>query len=127
MDIIADLVAYATAGVATLFERAFAEAGVKPQKVDLDLPGYLASLDIPIRRITKKMSDASDRKTVEAMYNELLETGKVIKTLPADDKKIRALHAKQVLRKPIEELDAQPLEPMAPNIRRENKLTYLLL
>lgn len=112
LDIIADLVAYATAGVATLFERAFAEAGVKPQKVDLDLPGYLAALDIPIRRITKKMSDASDRKTVEAMYNELLETGKVIKTLPADDKKIRALHAKQVLRKPIEELDAQPLEPI---------------
>jgi hypothetical protein len=31
LDIIADLVAYATAGVATLFERAFAEAGVKPQ------------------------------------------------------------------------------------------------
>lgn len=112
LDIIADLVAYATSGVAVLFERAFAEAGVKPQKVDLDLPGYLAALDIPIRRLTKKISDARDRKTVEAMYDELIETGKVIKTLPADDKKIRALHAKQVLRRPIEDLDAQPLEPL---------------
>ena len=112
LDIIADLVAYATSGVAVLFERAFAEAGVTPQKVDLDLPGYLAALDIPIRRLTKKISDARDRKTVEAMYDELIETGKVIKTLPDDDKQIRALHAKQVLRRPIEDLDAQPLEPL---------------
>ena len=109
LDIIADLVAYATSGVAVLFERAFAEAGVKPQKFDLDLPGYFAALDIPIRKITKRMSDAKDRKTVEAMYEEFVETGKVIKTLPDDDKKIRALHCKQILRKPIEWLDAMPL------------------
>ncbi|MEO1659391.1 MAG: DUF4332 domain-containing protein [Pseudomonadota bacterium] len=112
LDIIADLVAYATSGVAVLFERAFAEAGVKPQKFDLDLPGYFAALDIPIRKITKRMSDAKDRKTVEAMYEEFVETGKVIKTLPADDRKIRALHCKQILRKPIEWLDAMPLRPL---------------
>ncbi|MEO1303404.1 MAG: DUF4332 domain-containing protein [Pseudomonadota bacterium] len=112
LDIIADLVAYATAGVAVLFERAFAEAGVKPQKVDLDLPGYFAALDIPIRKITKRMSDANDRKQVEAMYEEFVETGKVIKTLPDDDKKIRALHCKHILRQPIEWLDAMPLRPI---------------
>ncbi len=112
IDIISDLVAYATAGVAVLFERAFAEAAVKPQKVDLDLPGYLAALDIPIRKITKRMAEGRDRKTVEAMYEELLETGKVIKTLPADDKAIRKLHAKQVLRKPLAEIDQQALKPL---------------
>lgn len=112
LDILADLVSYATAGVAVLFERAFAESGVKPQKVDLDLPGYFAALDIPIRKITKRMSDAQDRKTVEAMYEEFVETGKVIKTLPADDKKIRALHCKHILRKPLEWLDAMPLRPI---------------
>ncbi|MEM9939689.1 MAG: DUF4332 domain-containing protein [Pseudomonadota bacterium] len=110
LNVLADLVAYATAGIATLFERAFEEAGVKPQKVDLDLPGYLAALDIPIRKLTKRMADAGDRKQVEAMYEELQSTGKVIKTLPDDDKKIRKLHATQVLRKPIAELDAQPLK-----------------
>jgi len=46
------------------------------------------------------------------MYAELQETGKVIKTLPDDDKAIRKLHAKQVLRIPLEELDAQPLKPI---------------
>jgi len=112
LDILADLVAYATAGVAVLFERAFAEAGVKPQKVDLDLPGYFAALDIPIRRITKRMADARDRKTVEAMYEEFVETGKVVKTLPADDKKIRALHCKEILRQPVEWLDMMPIQPI---------------
>nr|WP_070961106.1 DUF4332 domain-containing protein [Hyphomonas sp. Mor2] len=112
LDILADLVAYATAGVAVLFERAFAEAGVKPQKVDLDLPGYFAALDIPIRRITKRMADARDRKTVEAMYEEFVETGKVVKNLPADDKKIRALHCKQILRQPVEWLDMMPIRPI---------------
>lgn len=112
LDILADLVAYATAGVAVLFERAFAEAGVKPKKVDLDLPGYFAALDIPIRRITKRMADVKDRKTVEAMYKEFVETGKVVKTLPEDDKVIRELHCKQVLRKPVEWLDAMPIKPV---------------
>ena len=112
LDIIADLVAYATAGVAVLFERAFAESGVKPQKVDLDLPGYFAALDIPIRRITKRMADAKDRKIVEAMYEEFVETGKVVKHLPADDKKIRALHCRHILRKPVEWLDMMPIRPI---------------
>lgn len=112
LDILADLIAYATAGVATLFERAFAEAAVKPPKVDLDLPGYFAALDIPIRRITKRMADAKDRKTVQAMYEEFAETGKVVKTLPDDDKKIRALHCKQILRQPLEWLDAMPIRAL---------------
>jgi hypothetical protein len=112
LDILADLIAYATSGVAVLFQRAFSEAAVKPPKVDLDLPGYFAALDIPIRRITKRMTDAKDRKTVQAMYDEFVETGKVIKTLPADDKKIRALHCKQILRQPIEWLDAMPIRPI---------------
>lgn len=130
LDILADLIAYATAGVAVLFERAFAEAAVKPAKVDLDLPGYFAALDIPIRRITKRMADAKDRKTVQAMYEEFVETGKVIKTLPADDKKIRALHCKQILRQPIEWLDAMPIRPIgtkhAPLAEHPQPVTYEL-
>lgn len=112
LNIISDLIAYATSGVALLFDRAIEEAGVKAPKVDLDLPGYLAALDIPIRKITKKLQDHNDRKTVEAMYAEMQETGKVIKTLPDDDKAIRAAHAKQVLRRPIEELNAQPIRAL---------------
>ncbi len=111
LDAIADLCAYATKGMAVLYERAFAEAGVKPKKVNLTLHGYLSTLDIPVHWVAKKMDDAGDRKTVTAMYKELQETGKVIRKLPDDDKAIRRLHARQVLRVPIKQLDAQPAKP----------------
>jgi hypothetical protein len=130
LNILADLIGYATAGVALLFERAFEEAAVSPPAVDLDLPGYIAALDIPIRRLLKRMDDAKDRKTVEAMYAEFKETGKVIKTLPDDDKAIRKEHARQVLRVPLAELDAQPIKPLGtkhvPMESRPRPVNYVL-
>ncbi len=130
LDILADLIAFATSGVAVLFERAFAEAGVKPQKVDLDLPGYLAALDIPVRKFTRKLQDASDRRAVEKNYQELLTTGKVIQTLAKDNKAIRSLHARQVLRKPLAQLDVEPLEPLGsrhiPSDRHDLPVRYEL-
>ncbi len=107
LEIISDLIAYATSGLAAIFDRAFAEAAVKPPKSNLTLNGFLATLDIPVRWITKKLDDAGDRRIVEAMYKELRKTGKVIKALPDDDKAIRKMHAQQVLRMPLKELDAQ--------------------
>ena len=112
IDILVDLVGYATSGIAVLFDRAFEEAAVVPPKRHLTLRGYLATLDIPVRWITKKLDDADDKRTVTAMYKEFEKTGKVIKRLPDDDKKIRQMHCKQVLRKPLKELDAQPLKPL---------------
>lgn len=112
IDIVAELVAYATAGLGVLFSRAFAEAGVAAPKTHITVPGYLATLDIPLRWITRKLDDAGDKRIVTKMYREYKETGKVIKTLPEDDKAIRKLHARQVLRRPLEELDAQALKPM---------------
>lgn len=111
LDAVADLCAYATRGVAVLFERAFAEAGVKPKKVNLSLHGYLATLDIPLRWVTKKLDDAADRRTVSAMYKELQKTGKVIRKLPEDDKAIRELHARDVRRISMKDLDALPAAP----------------
>ncbi|GGB73068.1 DUF4332 domain-containing protein [Henriciella pelagia] len=111
LDAIADLCAYATKGIATLYVRAIKEAKVKPRKVNLKLRGYLATLDIPIRWVTKKMDNAADRAIVTKMYKELQETGKVIKSLPDDDKAIRKVHARDVLRMPIEKLDALAPRP----------------
>ncbi len=112
IDVLVDLIGYATAGLGVLFDRAFEEAGVVPPKKHLTVRGYLATLDIPVRWITKKLDDAEDQRTVAAMYKELEKTGKVIKRLSDDDKKTRALHCRQVLRKPLKELDAQPLKPL---------------
>lgn len=110
--VIADLVGYATAGFAAILTRAVEEAAAAPPKVNLTLQGYIETLDIPLRWVVAKLEDAGDRRTVERMYAEFQKTGKVIKTLPADDKAIRALHAKQVRRIPLKELDAEVIAPI---------------
>jgi predicted flap endonuclease-1-like 5' DNA nuclease len=109
---IADLIAYATAGFAAILTRATEEAAVSPPKVNLTLQGYIETLDIPLRWITAKLENAADKRTVERMYAEFQKTGKVIKTLPADDKAIRALHAKEVRRIPLKQLDAEEPAPI---------------
>jgi predicted flap endonuclease-1-like 5' DNA nuclease len=117
---IADLVAYATAGFAAILTRAFEEAAVAPPKVHLTLQGYIETLDIPLRWVTAKLEDAADKRTVERMYAEFQKTGKVIKTLPEDDKAIRALHAKEVRRIPVKQLNAEPIAPIG--TQNENRL-----
>ena len=108
-EAIAELVAYATAGFAALTARAIEEAAVAPPNVNLSLQGYIETLDIPVRWITAKLADANDRAQVERMYKEFRKTGKVVKTLPDDDKAIRKMHAAQVLRVPLKELDKQEI------------------
>jgi hypothetical protein len=117
---IADLVGYATAGFAAILTRAVEEAAVAPPKVNLTLQGYIETLDIPLRWVTAKLEDAADKRTVERMYAEFQKTGKVIKTLPADDKAIRALHAKQVRRIALKELNAEEIAPIG--TLNENRL-----
>ncbi|HRK68084.1 MAG TPA: DUF4332 domain-containing protein, partial [Hyphomonas sp.] len=109
---ITDLIAYATAGFAAILTRAAEEAAVSPPKVNLTLQGYIETLDIPLRWITAKLENAADKRTVERMYAEFQKTGKVIKTLPDDDKAIRAMHAKEVRRIPLKQLDAEEPAPI---------------
>lgn len=111
-DAIAELVAYATAGFAAIVTQAVEEAAVAPPKVSLTLQGYIETLDIPLRWITSKMADAGDRAQVERMYKEFQKTGKVVKTLPDDDKFIRKQHASQVLRVPLKQLNKQEIGPI---------------
>lgn len=117
---ITDLVGYATAGFAAILTRAVEEAAVAPPKVNLTLQGYIETLDIPLRWVTAKLEDAADKRTVERMYAEFQKTGKVIRTLPADDKVIRALHAKQVRRIPLKDLNAEEIAPIG--TLNENRL-----
>ena len=112
LEAVCELVAYATAGFATLVSRGIAEAAVSPPKTNLTLQGYIETLDIPLRWVTSKLNDMADKRQVEAMYKEYKKTGKVVRTLPDDDKAIRKLHAKTVLRKPIKQLDKQEIGPI---------------
>ena len=94
---IAELLMYAAEGYGLLLDRAIAEAGVAAPEVSLTVETFLATLKIPSKWIEKKLTNAEDRKLVQAMYDELKATGRVDATLPEDDRTIRDLHATEVL------------------------------
>lgn len=109
---IARCIGHAVVGWARILERAIQEAKVAPPMTLVTLPGLLATLAIPICWVTKKMANANERALVEAMYEEYMATGKVIKNLPEDERQVRALHAEEVLKRPLSELDAERPGPI---------------
>ncbi len=104
---IASLLGSAVVGYARILDRAIVETGVLPPQTNISLLGVMAQLTVPIFFITKKMKNAREKAIVLAMYQEFQQTGKVLKTLPEDDKTIRALHAEEVSKTPLEQLDAE--------------------
>ena len=88
---IAELLAYAQVLHGFILERAITEADVAPPKVNLALENLIALLQIPIAWVTRKMSDAREKKIVEKMYREFKKTGQVDKTLTEDVRVIRDL------------------------------------
>ena len=95
--IISELITYASRGFAHIMDRAFKEAQVNPPEVNLTATTVLSTLQMPIRWVTNKIADQSERKLIEAMYNELQETGKVEENLPEDDRIVRDLYVQEVL------------------------------
>lgn len=95
--VLAELLHYAAKGFAVMLDEAIKASGKAPPDVNLTAETFLATLKIPIKWVTRKMSDASDQRLVQAMYDELQTTGKVIDNLPEDDALIRQIHKKEVL------------------------------
>ncbi|MBL8559961.1 MAG: DUF4332 domain-containing protein [Hyphomonadaceae bacterium] len=108
IDVMSDALGRAISTFAIVMDKAIAEAAVAPPKTNVTLQGYLATLDIPIRWLTKKMADAGERAIVEEMYAEYQASGKVIATLSHDDRIVRAAHARDVLNVPLVTLDKEP-------------------
>ena len=111
-DRLARLIGHAVVGYARIMERALAEADASPPAKNLTLLGVMAQLTIPIFWVTKKLKDARERAIVEATYKEYQATGKVIDSLTQDDFTIRQIHADEVLKKPLAELDAETPTPI---------------
>ena len=100
-------IARAVVSVSRVFDRAFEESGTSPPDTYVTLEGILASMQLPVHYVTKKLNDLKERAVVEAIYDEVQRTGKVLATLPEDEKMVRQLHAKEVVKKPLSELDAE--------------------
>lgn len=95
--LVAELIAQAAMTFGMVLQRAIDEAGVEAPDMSLTLDTILATLKVPIRVLQKSLSEATDRRLVERMYDELQATGKVEVNLPEDDRAVRAFHAEEVL------------------------------
>jgi predicted flap endonuclease-1-like 5' DNA nuclease len=94
---VAALLIYAAKGFAAVLDRAITESGTEPPVVALTAETLIATLKIPAKWVTKKITDAETRKQVQAMYDELMATGRVETTLPEDDRMVRDLHKAEVI------------------------------
>lgn len=110
-DRIAQMIGFAAVGFARVLEKAFVEAGSCPPMCELVVETVLATMKIPARWVIQKLADEDELDLLEAIYEEAERTGKVIENLPDDEKFVRKLHAHQVLKIPLSQLDAQPARP----------------
>ena len=95
-DAVAELLIYAADGFGRILDRAVAESGVAAPDVALSLDTIIAGLKVPQKWLEKRLTNAHDRKLVEAMYDELKATGRVETHLPEDDRAVRDLHASEI-------------------------------
>lgn len=107
-DRIAPLIGAATVGFARVLERAIDEADVSPPLRSISIPGFLESLDLPFQWVANRIYDSRQRAAVEAIYEEFSNTGKVIHSLSEDDRAVRRMHAEEVLKISLAELDRMP-------------------
>jgi hypothetical protein len=107
-DRIATCLAHAVAGFARVLERAITEAEVEPPPTETTLLGFAVTAAAPMRAIAHHCSDLNDRMKIQAAFDEVQRIGKVNKNLPDDDREIRRLHAEEVLKTPLHNLDHTP-------------------
>ena len=110
-DRIAAQLGLAAVAIARVLDRAFQDAAMVPPNLSLTLETLISTSIVPIFWITKKLTDVKDRASVMAIYDEVQRTGKAVATLPEDERMVRKLHAEQVLKKPLRELDAEKPKP----------------
>jgi len=110
-EAIAKCLARATVGIAIVYDQAFAEAAVTPPVVDLSAKEVIASSKIPIRQLINKLADKGDKTAVEAIFKEVQDTGKAIKSLLESEKLVRQFHAAEVLNIPLVKLDSERPRP----------------
>lgn len=115
--VLAELIQYASRGFALVLDEAIKASGKTAPEVSITAETFIAGLKIPAKWVTRKLDDAADKRLVEAMYDELQQTGKVEETLPEDDRLIKALHRSEVLgikdgsdEEEAEDLDEGPSE-----------------
>ncbi|MEZ6122153.1 MAG: DUF4332 domain-containing protein [Planctomycetaceae bacterium] len=108
-DSLSTLLGCAIRSLAFVLDQAITVSQAVPPRRNLTVATVLSGLSTPLFWVTRKLADQADRKQVQAIWEELQATGKVIDQLPADEKAVRAAHAEEVLGVPVDELDRVPI------------------
>ncbi|MBM4004767.1 MAG: DUF4332 domain-containing protein [Planctomycetes bacterium] len=103
----AECIGLATIGFARVLDRAFANSAVAPPAVDLTVDSIWALAKTPARYFMRMSESERDRGLVRRIHQEWKTRGKVVENLPPDEKFVRELHARQVLKVPLAQLDAK--------------------
>ncbi len=111
-DRIAGLLGHSAAGWARILDRLFKEAEVEPPRVRIGTLGLLARMTIPIFWFTRRAHFAAQQAVTADIARELLRTGKVVASLPDECRAIRSLHAEEVLKTPVADVDATKPRPI---------------
>lgn len=104
-DSLALLLGWSVRAFSFVLDRAISEANASPGKSALQLATVISGISIPIFWVTRQLASVADRSALRAIWNELQATGKVIASLPADEREIRQQHASEVLEVSLDELD----------------------
>lgn len=94
---------------AFVIDQAIIESQAAAPSRGLGFQTLIAGASFPIFAAVRKYKTTHGRKTIDAIWNELKATGKVIDNLPEDDAEIRSLHAAEVLGIGLDELAATPV------------------
>jgi hypothetical protein len=120
--IVAEMIRYAYMTYAAVLDRAIAESNVHAPNMGVTLHTLVAAVQIPAKMLAKRLTNAEERRAVEAIYDELLATGTVEKNLSEDDRVVREAYAREVLAKQAPKPEASKVFPFKP---REQVVTRI--
>jgi len=95
-ETIAHLLGRSIRAIAWVIDRAITDSAVTPPSRSISAATVLSGLSTPVFFLTRRLANKEDRIAVKAILSELRETGRVIESLPEDDRIIRKAHAAEV-------------------------------
>ncbi len=114
-EITAQLLGHASIGFARILERAIEESGAAPSKPQTALWRMFYKITLPVSWTFAAYGHMATRSRVRKIASEYKRDGKVVSTLPLDEKTVRARHAKEVLGIEVAALDSKKIGKVGAN------------
>ncbi len=84
IEILAELFSLAIQGLSAVFTRLADETVAQLPQLSLTMTSLLATVDMPLAWIVRKISDSKERRAVEAILKEFEKTGTLKRNIPAE-------------------------------------------